>query len=175
MYYLEQTESYRVDILFVGTWEKERDDLLTYLYNCGYKVIVKGSFWKESKFMRCSGQNVERTRSTREYRLLLSSSKISLNFFREQNSDKINSRLIEILACGGICLTQSNSYLKKVFGKQKGLYYFSDRNSLMRQISILIGMNKEQRWKSRIEATELTKRMKLSHTELWGKYLDFTI
>ena len=92
------------DISFVGTADKKRYDFICKLKN--FKIIIAGNGWskinlpKNIKFV----SGVE----AKKYSSIVSSSRVSLNILRDQNSDSHNMKTFEIPSMGGLLLTKKN-------------------------------------------------------------------
>ena len=144
-------EKSNIEILFIGTCETYRDSILANLALDGYKMHVQGTRWQNSKLKKVISEFklkncnlINKNTNKSEYRILMSSSKIVLNFFRRQNNDEINSRVIESLACSAISLCEYSKYSYKIFKKDKCINFFKDDNELREKIKKLLNLQKNE-------------------------------
>ncbi|MBL4588319.1 glycosyltransferase [Candidatus Babeliales bacterium] len=140
---------YKNDLLFVGTWSKEREHWLTLLVEKkpDISLVIFGTGWKE--------------RQHKEYRLtsyihgdalpvaqmvdFFSASKIVLNFLRPQNFDSHNMRSIEVPATGNFLLAErSYEHAVTLFEENKEIVCFSTIGELIEKIEYYISHEEER-------------------------------
>ena len=147
-YNLEKSD---IEILFIGTCETYRDSLLANLALDGYKMHVQGTRWQNSKLKKTISKFrlrnctlINKNTNENEYRNFISSAKIVLNFFRRQNNDEINSRIIESLACSAICLSEYSQYIYQIFEKDNCISFFKDEAELKNKVKILLNLSNDE-------------------------------
>ena len=167
-----------IEILFIGTCENYRDSLLANLALDGYKMHVQGTRWQNSKlenfiskFNLKNCTLINKNTSETEYRNLISSSKIVLNFFRRQNEDEINSRIIESLACSAICLCEYSQYVYEIFKKDNCINFFKDEIELKNQIKIILDLRSDEISKLRKNSLEAVQKKNLDFYSNFIRYL----
>lgn len=125
-------KEFNYDVIFIGTYEKERCKLLENLVIQipNLKLGIYGEQWGKvrdwsplKKFIKSKnglwGQMfVDATFS----------SKISLGFLRKENRDEYTQRSLEIPACGGLLLAESSSFHKKLYIEDKEASFFDPEN-----------------------------------------------
>ena len=96
-----------IDVLFIGTKFKYRDEIITYLENNNINVIKKGLGWNERPIF---GNELIKT---------MSRSKIVLNFTRDKISYSV--RVYQVLSTCNFLLSSESDELKNAF--TKGQHY----------------------------------------------------
>ena len=100
------------DVVFVGSYEKDRHEQLEYLADNKISVHIYSPGWKNKirnkKFLFVHDHHLY----FEDFSCALGCSKISLNFLRKINRDLHTSRSLEIPACGGFMLAErTNEHL----------------------------------------------------------------
>ena len=116
---------YRYDVSFIGTYEKERYKLLSYLSNNGIKVTIFGNGWENidsTKYLIIKKKPVY----GKEFYKTILSSKINISFLRSDNKDVYNSKTVEILAAGGFMISQYSKFIEEIFKDKKDLIFFKE-------------------------------------------------
>lgn len=122
----------KYDILFIGTYEKDRYLSLLYITKLGLKVTVFGNDWdhiKSTKNLTIMYKSVV----GKEYRECISSARITLCFLRKKNRDTQTSRSFEIPACGGFMIAERTIEHEKLFKENKNVELFSSNDELYRK------------------------------------------
>lgn len=86
----------RWDIVFVGTFERERCASINRLARCGMRVVVYGNGWSRS--LLSPGVDLRPPMLGPDYARALHTGKIALCFLRKLNRDRITQRTMEIAA-----------------------------------------------------------------------------
>ena len=171
-------EKSAIEILFIGTCETYRDSILANLALDGYKMHVQGTRWENSKLENCISEYklkncnlINKNTNKSEYRILMSSSKLVLNFFRRQNNDEINSRVIESLACSAICLCEYSLYTYQIFKNDNCINYFNNENELKDKIKVILDLKNDEISKLRKNSLEAVKKKNLDFYSNIIRYL----
>ena len=127
----QDEREFGADISFVGTYERDRAQRLTYLAQKGISVRVWGNGWLKLRD-KFPGLIIEgRAIYDREYVKVICASKINLCFLRKKNRDLQTCRSIEIPACGGFMLHERNEEITSLFAENKEAVYFSSDLELL--------------------------------------------
>ena len=152
-YYLSANDKlkYSVDIVFIGTYEKERAKLLeNILLNTNYTVAIYGGSWHLLSRNSKLHKNIKSYNGLRfdEMCKAIQCAKISLGFLRKSNRDTFTQRSFEIPACGGLLLAERTELHMKLFqeGIEAEFFNPNDPVELVNKIHIL--MNDEKRRQS---------------------------
>lgn len=134
---------FKYDVLFIGSYEKNRFDTLTYLAKNGIKVDIFGNMWNKCKEEIHSNLKVHYKELVGDdYVEAISFSKISLGFLRKINNDTQTSRTFEIPACGGFMLMERTDEHIELFKEGKEAEFFdSDRELLHKVKKYLLNTN----------------------------------
>ena len=125
-------EPYESEVCFPGAREREREERLGLLVEKGVPLTIWGRTWKGGRSLgRLSGRCVLRTPVGEEYARVINGSKICLNFLRQANRDRENSRTFEIAACGTFLLGERNEEQTAVFEEGKEAEFFSSGEELV--------------------------------------------
>lgn len=90
------------DVTFVGSWDKERENLIKSLL--GFKILIWGNGWEKSSMIvrkRWSGHDANGPL----FKEICMKSKINLNFVRKQNIPAHNMRSFEVFGLGGFMIS----------------------------------------------------------------------
>ena len=115
------------DVIFVGTYEKERLKSLKFLADHGIRVHVYGWAKKMPENYHKNLVFHDTHLYGAAYAAAFSCSKIALNFLRKKNRDLQTSRSIEIPACGGFMLAERTDEHQALFKEGEEAEYFSDQ------------------------------------------------
>jgi spore maturation protein CgeB len=123
------------DVVFIGSYEKERFESIKFLAQNGIKINLWGYGWvflknKYENIIYMGGELFKE-----EYAKIFTCSKISLNFLRKINRDLHTSRSIEIPACKGFMLAERTDEHKKLFTEDKEAVYYSGNRELFEKVS----------------------------------------
>lgn len=142
-----QVEEYSSEVIFAGTGTGERADWLSALTD--YRLAVWGGHWggeflpsELRRVVRRTGRN-RIVRGT-ELSIILNSSKIGLNFLREDNRDTHNHRSFELPACGVFTLSQRSEELESFFAEDLEMVYFSSREELGEKVAYYLEHDRER-------------------------------
>jgi glycosyltransferase involved in cell wall biosynthesis len=103
-----ERERFGVDVVFVGTWERERGQLLERLVQeVPARYAIWGNLWERAgrrsplrRFIRGRAVMMD------EMAKALGGAQIALGFLRKKNRDDYTQRTFEIPACGGLLLAE---------------------------------------------------------------------
>jgi hypothetical protein len=101
----------------------------------------------------------------KDYRAIISSSKINLCFLRKKNRDSITSRSIEIPASGGFMLAEDTARHRDIFGNDS-VAYFTTKDQLLSQVRHFLE-NEELRAKMALLGNKIVIDKNLRHEDLF--------
>lgn len=131
-----EKDFYGSDVAFIGSYEKDRVELLRFLADNGIKLKVWG--WgppaKSSGMEHPSITMTGRYVYDEEYPKVVCSSKINLCLLRKVNRDRETTRSVEIPACGGFMLAEDTDEHRQMFEAGKEAVYFSEKEELLEKI-----------------------------------------
>jgi spore maturation protein CgeB len=104
----EEKERWNVDVVFVGTWESRRCELLEHLVSCvPGDYAIYGSQWEKIGSESPLRPFIKMTElGPDEMAKAVGGARISLGFLRKENRDDYTQRTFEIPACGGVLLAE---------------------------------------------------------------------
>lgn len=132
------------DVVFVGSFEKERFESIKFLADNGIKTNIWGYRWNfiNNKYPNINYMGGEVFND--DFAKAFTCSKISLNFLRKINRDLHTSRSIEIPACRGFMLTERTNEHKKLFTEDKEAVYFSSNQELLEKVYYYLSHDAER-------------------------------
>ena len=136
-------KNYDFNVLFIGSSEIDRFNSMKYLAERGIKVNIFGNMWEKYK----THENLiihKKPLLGKEYRLAISSSKITLCFLRQINDDLQTDRTMEIPATKGFMMAERTKEHKKLFLEDYEATYFSSDEELLRKVEYFLKSNKER-------------------------------
>ncbi|MHB2020125.1 MAG: CgeB family protein [Candidatus Xenobia bacterium] len=124
----------RVDIAFIGSWERERERWLEPLVS--RRLAIWGSAWdrvrRGSPLRRCwTGQEAVGEAFSR----VCARSRVVLNLLREQNGNAHNMRTFEVPACRGFMLTTRSEGQSELFEEGAHIGCFATPEELQRKVA----------------------------------------
>lgn len=130
---------YQSDVVFVGSWSKKREDVLSDLLKLDIDLKIFGNNWRRRCFapsiQSCyMGSAVYGT----EYSKVHCSSKIGLNIVADHNLEAYNMRTFEIPATGTFMLTTKTEKQEKLLQQGKGAEFFSSTEDLRNKVRLYL-------------------------------------
>jgi len=130
---------FKYDVLFIGSYEKDRYNSLKYLARHGIKVDIFGNMWNKCPDYEYKNLTIHFKELIGEsYALAISNSKITLGFLRKINNDSQNSRAFEIPACGGFMLMERTNTLLRLFQEGSEAEFFDTDMELLKKINFYL-------------------------------------
>ena len=130
----EERKYYESEVVFIGSWDKEREEWLKHLLN--YDLAIWGNGWDD---WRIDSSLRKRWRSKvvlgEELSKVCNASKIVLNLLRKQNGDAHNMRTFEVPACEGFMLTTRTKEQCDFFEENKDIVCFESPDELISKIN----------------------------------------
>ena len=120
---------------FVGTYERERAEMLIALAKEGIPVRVWGAAWPSylgsaNRLLRVENREL----FGNLYRTALNSFDINLGFLRKINRDLQTTRSVEIPACGGFLLAERTEEHRALFQEDVEAAYFGSTEELISKV-----------------------------------------
>ncbi|MFZ1704668.1 MAG: glycosyltransferase [Saprospiraceae bacterium] len=125
-----------IDVIFIGHWEKHREETIQFLSDNGIKVDVYGNGWEKSKLLN---KDEIKPLYGKDYFGYLKSAKIALAFLSKLNRDVYTRRNFEIPACGTVILSERTNELENIFkNDQIHIGFFSSNSELKDNLSFFL-------------------------------------
>jgi len=130
-----ERKQFEFDVLFIGSYERERYEMLLFLANNGIRLDIYGSMWDNCKGVIHENMCVHfKALVGNDYVLAVSNAKISLGFLRKINNDTQTSRTFEIPACGGFMLMERTQDHLRLFREGEEAEYFDSNEELLSKL-----------------------------------------
>ncbi len=127
----KEKKNYDFDVVFIGTWDEEREKWLKNLLD--YNLVIWGNGWERAnKELRRRWRN--RAVVGKEFSKVCNSSKIVLNLIRRQNLPAHNMKTFEIPACKGFMLSNRTEEVIEFFKENEEIACFSSLKELRKKI-----------------------------------------
>lgn len=133
------------DVVFIGTYEKQRAESLLYIASNGIPIRIWGNGWLNMKFSHPNLRIEGRPLYGDSYIKSICSSRINLCFLRKSNRDQQTCRSIEIQACGGFMLAERTEEHMRLFKEGFEAEYFGSNAELLGKIKYYLENNNERR------------------------------
>lgn len=133
------------EVIFIGTFERDRAEKMLYLAENGIPVRVWGNGW--DNWVNChSNLRVEnKPLYGDDYARALCASKICLCFLRKANLDRQTNRTMEIPACGAFMLGERTDEHLRLFEEGKEAEFFSSKEELLEKVEYYLENDKERK------------------------------
>lgn len=139
----EEGRFYGSDVVFIGTWEKEREEMLRYITD--FDLGIWGNSWERTTIPTVRRCVRSKARYGEEMSKICNASKIVLNFIRKQNGNAHNMRTFEVPACGGFMLTTRTQEQVEFFGENGGVACFDGVDDLREKIQYYLTHEEERK------------------------------
>ncbi|QDU85228.1 hypothetical protein Pla163_23560 [Planctomycetes bacterium Pla163] len=139
------TEKFGADVLFVGTYERERAASCLNLARAGISVRVFGMGWQRFGESHPNLRVEGRAIGGDDYVAALCSSKIALGFLRRASRDEHTDRSVEIPACGGFMLAERSSEHLELFRDHREAVFFDGDDELIGHVERYLGDDEARR------------------------------
>ena len=160
-----EQKTWGVDVVFVGTWERERCRLLEYLVTeVPARYAIYGSQWdKVGRRSPLKPFLHPTTIVMDEMAKAIHGAKVSLAFLRKENRDDYTQRSFEIPACGGVLLAERTYMHKTLYQEGEEAEFFDpySRSELPLKVSKLLEDKTQREMLRRNGRTALLRQ---SHT-----------
>jgi spore maturation protein CgeB len=130
------------DLVFIGTWERDRAELLEHLVRqLDVRVEIYGSQWEK---LSASSDLIKYVKGQGAYGdemcKLIGGSNMSLGFLRKENRDQYTQRTFEIPACGGVLLGERTSEHLDIYQEGREAEFFdpTDPGELIDKVRALL-------------------------------------
>lgn len=118
------------DVVFIGSFERERFDYLKSLSRCGVSTLVYGNGWPSG--VKLKGLKIQyRPLYQKEFLETMHCSRIVLNFLRKMNNDVVTGRTFEIPGSGSFMLAEYSEAQTHYFVEGKEVEFFRSSNELV--------------------------------------------
>lgn len=135
------------DVLFVGTYEKDRAAWLEYLVaHWSGKLRVYGNYWqavpaRSPLFSHIQGRPLYGEEKGRA----MTGTKIALGFLCKANRDTYTDRSFEIPACGVFMLAERSNEHLRLYEEGREIACFSSPDELVRQVNYYLAHDSERK------------------------------
>jgi spore maturation protein CgeB len=130
---------------FIGAFERERAEAVSFLARNGIQVRVWGGGWRRA-LRPVPGLILEgRWLWGEDYPRALCSFDINLGFLRRQNRDVITTRSVEIPACGAFMLAERTAMHQTYFEEGKEAEFFASQEELLAKVRYYLARPDERR------------------------------
>ena len=129
-------------ITFVGTFSKRRDEIINKI-DSNNLIEIWGSGWNKSKVVSKSNVLCHRQiLDQNKFSEVMQTSLINLNILTIENRDHTNLKIFEIVASGGILLTEKNKSSMEILGGN--CFYFQGIQDINNMISVIKSLSKKE-------------------------------
>lgn len=119
------------DVGFIGTYERERAELMLYLARSGIRVRIWGGSWHRMRHSHPNLRLEKRPLYGDEFAKACSAFKVNLGFLRKLNRDTQTTRSVEIPACGGFMLAERTEDHVALFEEGREAEFFASPEELL--------------------------------------------
>lgn len=142
-------------VAFIGSWDKEREDLLTQLAGLNVNVKIYGNGWSGAAHSFPFRSSISPgSVFGQDMSAIMASAAVCLNPLRAQNKGAHNMRTFETPAMGGLMLTSRTEEQQGFFPENEACYMYGDIEELKKKIEYII-RNKQEAKQVRARGMEL--------------------
>ena len=129
-------------ITFVGTYSKRREEIINKI-DSNNLIEIWGSGWNKSKVISKSNVLYHRQiLDQNKFSEVMQTSLINLNILTIENRDLTNLKIFEIIASGGILLTEKNQSSIEILGEH--CFYFQGTQDINNMIKVIKSLSKKE-------------------------------
>lgn len=130
----EEQARFGCDVGFIGHWEPDREALLCWLWQRGYRLKVWGPDWQRARHRRHPAFAEARFLVADDYAKALCGAAIQLNLLSRWSHDTTTTRSVEIPACGVFMLAERTPEHLELFREGIEAEFFQRREELVRKL-----------------------------------------
>tara|TARA_Y100001980_G_C14512634_1_gene288039 strand:- start:48 stop:1046 length:999 start_codon:yes stop_codon:yes gene_type:complete len=162
----------KYDVVFVGTWSKNKAKILYSLIKLGLNIKIFGTGWNKDVNFNLMKNFVKLGHlNSKNYTKIISESKIALALYSDENYDNITARSIEIPAIGTCLLSKKTNAIKKIFKEDKEAIYFKTTQECFKKCNFYIKNSKKREIIANNASIKVRKYLKVSNEDLIKKVL----
>lgn len=163
------------DVVFVGTWSKQKGYFINRLIELGLNIKIYGSNWRKDK----NFQSIKKFINTGHlkflnYTKIIRSSKIAIALYAEENKDTISARSLEIPAIGTLMLSKKTPTVTKLFKENKEVVFFKNPKECFKKCNFYIHNSKKRENIAKNGYNKVTKHLSVSNEDLIKKVIQIT-
>jgi len=157
---------------FVGAWEKERSNSISFLAEAGTQVRWWGGAWSNKSFSPNIPNLIYENDALwgHDYAKAINSFDINLCFLRKINRDLQTTRSVEIPACGGFMLAERTEEHQILFEEGKEAEFFSNNEELLDKTRFYLA-NPNSRKKIALAGRERCEKSGYSYESILSKII----
>lgn len=121
------------DVGFIGTYERERAELMYYLATQGIRVRGWGNNWEKIPWQHANLAIENTPLYGDDFAKACAAFKINLGFLRKINRDQQTTRSVEIPACAGFMLAERTDEHLELFEEGEEAEFFASREELLQK------------------------------------------
>ena len=165
--YQEPTARPEHDVVFIGGWDREREEELAPLAQSCNLRIWGPNYWQTRAIPLLRRCWQGKALSGAEVSQVVARSKIVLNVLRRQNlPDGVNMRTFEVPGCGGFALSTRTSGALEVLPEGQAGAYFSGMDECRAQIESLLRHDQHRRDAARESHSIVSQHHRYTHRAL---------
>ncbi|MCG7856210.1 glycosyltransferase [Flavihumibacter sediminis] len=131
----DELKKYHSNVGFIGSYEEDREESISFLIRNGIPVHVTGDGWENKKLWNdikpyYKGPSVY----GEEYVKKINGMDIALHFLRKGNRDQQDSRTFEIPACGTFMIAERSGLHEMFFKEDIEAVFFDSNQSLLEKV-----------------------------------------
>ena len=154
-------KKYIHEVIFIGTWEKERGAFFKKIIQLGLNLKIYGTGWEKDKNYNFLKRYVKLGHvNDPHYSRLIYYSKIAICLTNFGNKDNITKRSIEIPAIGTLMCANRTSAHSKIFLENKEVVLFRDANECYKKCIQLLSNPKKIKKIAKLGHIKVTKILK---------------
>ena len=132
-------QKYSLGLVFIGSWDEEREHLLTQLASINVEVNIFGNGWYgASNSFPFKDKVSHGSVFGEEMASIMASSVVCLNPMRAQNKGAHNMRTFETPAMGGLMLTNRTEAQQEFFAENEACYMYGDIEELKEKVTYIM-------------------------------------
>lgn len=121
-------------ISFIGTRSSRREKIMDSI-NDSFIIEIWGSGWNFSSLKSKPNVHIKnKFLSQKDFPQIISNSLVNLNILTIENRDVTNLKIFEIVASGGLILTEDNIQSREILGDSAFYYNENNLNAVLKQI-----------------------------------------
>ena len=154
-------KKYIHEVIFIGTWEKERGVFFKKIIELGLNIKIYGTGWEKDKNYSFLKQYIKLGHiKDPYYSRLIYCSKIAICLTNVGNRDNITKRSIEIPAIGTLMCANKTAAHKKIFVENKEAVFFNNVNECYKKCNKLLSDSKKIKRIAKLGHIKVTKTLK---------------
>tara|TARA_S200000501_G_scaffold116805_1_gene109749 strand:+ start:1110 stop:2105 length:996 start_codon:yes stop_codon:yes gene_type:complete len=169
---INKTKKKSIDVVFVGTWSKQKGNFIYKLIKLGLNIKIYGSNWEKDKnFYFINRYITSGHLNYKNYSRIIKISKIAIALYSDDNKDSITARSLEIPAIGTFLISKKTSSMVNIYKENKEVVFFNSPSECFKKCKFYLKNDKNREAIAKNAQKKVLNNLNASNYDLIKKVL----